>query len=241
MDTTEKDEILRDLFLTSDVNSESTSVIIKEIIKVNNYDDAQENTVVGYEREPIKLYIQSFGGSAYDCWALVDVMLHSKTPIHTYCTGYAMSCGFLIFLAGAKRFASKHSTFMYHQISMGYDYTEYTKIKENMYENTFLQGMMERMVIKRTNIPKSLLEDVREKKVDWYIHLTEAVKYGIVDEIIQKGAQMFVFWFLVILALVIVWLLASPHFSKIGEKVLDIKDEVSYNINKDNEEEKEKE
>lgn len=52
---------------------------------------------------------------------------------------------------------------------------------------------------------------------------------------------MFVFWFLVILALVIVWLLASPHFSKIGEKVLDIKDEVSYNINKDNEEEKEKE
>ena len=184
MDMTEKDEISRDLFLTSDVNAESTSGIIKEIIKVNNYDDAQENTVVDYKREPIKLHVQSFGGSAYDCWALVDVMLHSKTPVHTYCTGYAMSSGFLIFLAGAKRFASKHSTFMYHQISIGYDYMEYTRIKEDIYENDFLQKMMERMVLERTKISEGRLKDVREKKLDWYIHLPTAIELGIVDEII---------------------------------------------------------
>jgi hypothetical protein len=73
---------------------------------------------------------------------------------------------------------------MYHQISIGYDYMEYTRIKEDMHENDFLQKMMERMVLERTKISEDRLKDVREKKLDWYIHLATALELGIVDEMI---------------------------------------------------------
>ena len=69
----------------------------------NEKDQKQKN----YKREPIKLYINSNGGAIDDMWSLIDIMLNSKTPIYTYCTGYAMSAGFLIFLAGSKRFMTK--------------------------------------------------------------------------------------------------------------------------------------
>ena len=183
MNNGNENELSRVLYLSSDIDNESTSKIITEILKINEADDASEGSVVGFKREPIKLYVQSFGGSVYDCWALIDIMINTKTPIYTYCTGYAMSCGFLIFLAGDKRFASKHSTFMYHQISIGYDYMEYTRIKEDMHENEFLQGMMERMVLERTYISEDRLREVREKKIDWYIHLAEAVELGVVTEV----------------------------------------------------------
>lgn len=30
------------------------------------------------------------GGGVYDTWALIDIILNSKTPIYTYCAGYAI-------------------------------------------------------------------------------------------------------------------------------------------------------
>ena len=80
-------------------------------------DDEKDEKEKDYNREPIKLYINSYGGSIYDMWGLIDVILNSKTPIYTYCTGYAMSAAFKIFLAGHKRYCYKHSIFMYHQMS----------------------------------------------------------------------------------------------------------------------------
>jgi ATP-dependent Clp protease protease subunit len=179
------EEIKRDLFLASDVNAESTVEIIKEIIKANSYDDEQERTVVDYKREPIKLYVQSVGGNVYDCWALVDVMLHSKTPIHTYCTGYAMSCGFIIYLAGSKRFATKHSTFVYHQISSSYPLTKFEDLVNSIAEDSVLQEMMEQFVVERTNIKKSELEDIKKQKIDLYMHIENAVRSGVVDEVLK--------------------------------------------------------
>ena len=66
-----------------------------------------------------KIYINSNGGYVCDMWSLVDIMLNSKTPIYTYSTGYANSCGFLIFIAGTKRFITKHTKMCCHQFSGG--------------------------------------------------------------------------------------------------------------------------
>lgn len=133
--------------------------------------------------EPIKLYINTYGGFIDDMWSLIDLILKSKTPIHTYCTGYAMSAGFQIFLAGHKRFLSEHSKLMYHQISGGTRGT-YTDIIQSIPDLTRDQTQIEKYVISRTNIIQEKLDEVREKKLDWYIYPEEALRLGIADTIL---------------------------------------------------------
>ena len=116
-------------------------------------------------------------------WALIDVMLNSKTPIHTYCTGYAMSAAFKIFLAGHKRFATKHATFMYHQMSC-IRYGKYQDLVEDREQMDYLQKSIEEYVVERTNLTQADMDDIRERKKDFYIHSKDAVKWGIIDEVI---------------------------------------------------------
>lgn len=101
-------------YLSDNVDNESIGKLIWDILYQIREDDEKDEKEKDYKREPIKLYINSYGGSVYDMWGLIDIILNSKTPIYTYCTGYAMSAAFKIFLAGHKRYCYKHSTFMYH-------------------------------------------------------------------------------------------------------------------------------
>lgn len=117
-------------------------------------------------------------------WALVDIMENSKTPIYTYCTGYAMSAAFKIFLAGHKRYASKHATFMYHQMSC-FRHGKYQDLVEDRTEMDWLNAEIEQYVIDHTKMTREYIDDIRAKKKDAYIHLREAIDLGIVDEVIQ--------------------------------------------------------
>ena len=85
----------RTFYLSDDVDNESIGKLMWYLLYQIREDDEKDE-----KGEPIKLYINSYGGSVYDMWGLIDVILNSKTPIYTYCTGYAMSAAFKIFLAG---------------------------------------------------------------------------------------------------------------------------------------------
>jgi ATP-dependent Clp protease protease subunit len=52
---------------------------------------------------PIVIYIDSYGGSVYQCLGLISVMMNSKTKIHTI-TGVANECN-MILISGHKRFS----------------------------------------------------------------------------------------------------------------------------------------
>ena len=89
----------RIIYLSSDISDSSTSDICKQIISYNEVDRKGIARYRQYQIKPIYLYVQSFGGSVYDMWALIDIMESSNTPIITYCTGYCMSAAADIFLA----------------------------------------------------------------------------------------------------------------------------------------------
>lgn len=116
-------------------------------------------------------------------WSVVDIILTSKTPIHTYCTGRASSAALKIFLAGHKRFVSSHATFLYHQLSHSIEGT-YTDLVQDLAEDTYTQNEIEKHVMSRTKITKEKLDEIREKKIDWFIHANEAIELGIAHEII---------------------------------------------------------
>lgn len=168
--------------LVVEFNLEKSSLIIQEILKINEYDDEQEKMFKDYIRKPIELLINSYGGSVYACLGIINVIKTSKTPIHTICLGAAMSCGFMLLISGHKRFMYEHSIAMYHQIS-SVAWGEVEAMKNDLIQTEHLQTLFENIVLNRTKINKQMLSDFRLKKFDKFFTSKECLQFGIVDNL----------------------------------------------------------
>lgn len=186
--TPDKPELTeRNLFLCKGVDQDSIQEITSDIIKINEEDDIVEKltTIYGHPhvRHPIKIYIDSYGGFVYQMFGLISIMDKSKTPIHTFVTGCAMSAGFMLLISGHKRFAYENATPMYHQVS-SWSIGTVKEMEERVIEAKRLQEMIEKQVLKRTKITKKKLEDVYAKNIDWFMTAKEAKILGVVDDIV---------------------------------------------------------
>ena len=72
---------------------------------------------------------------------------------------------------------------MYHQMSCKLS-GKLQNVEEDRKEMGDQNTKIEEYVIDRTNLTKDDIKEIREKKKDFYIHSNEAVKYGIVDEVL---------------------------------------------------------
>lgn len=136
-----------------------------------------------YDREPIELYISSYGGDGYEVLGVVDLIRNMKAPVYTYLYGKAMSAGFLMFMVGDKRFISRNSTLMIHQLSGGMVGT-IQDMREQLEEYERLQEQVEDLVMLHTYLDEDDLGGVRFGKYDLYLSAEEAKELGIADEII---------------------------------------------------------
>lgn len=173
----------RVLHLYDAANPSTISSISKDLISVLESDEKQSWTICNYERPPIKLVINSYGGSVDDMFGLIDVILTSKTPIYTYCTGYAMSAGAMIFLAGHKRYCYQHTTFMLHSIST-FECGKYQQFMDGAARTKELQRQLNDYILERTSISKDVLLTAQRESRDIFYPAQEAKKYGIVNKII---------------------------------------------------------
>jgi ATP-dependent Clp protease protease subunit len=177
----------RNLYLPKQVDQASMNDLTKSIIEINEHDAHLKKLYKVYDLEykpkPIKIIIDSYGGMVYQCFGLIGVMESSKTPIHTICSGAAMSCGFIILINGHKRFGYKHSTPLYHQVSTGF-WGKVQDMEESLEQTKKLQKKIEDMTVDRTNISKKKLKEILKNKIDWYMDAKEAKSLGVIDEII---------------------------------------------------------
>lgn len=177
----------RKLYLAAQVDQDSMSELTKSIIEIND-NDAEIKKIydiydIEYKAKPIEIIIDSYGGLVYQCMGLLGVMNKSATPIHTIATGAAMSCGFMILIHGHKRFAYEHATPMFHQVSSGF-WGKYKDMEEDYKETKRLQKKFEKLTLEKTKITKSKLKEIVKTKYDWYMDSEEALKEGVIDEII---------------------------------------------------------
>lgn len=159
-----------------------TGKSIDELIRFwNRYDDAHSIPVE--EREPIKIYIDSCGGSLVETFTMIDSITMSKTPVWTICTGAAYSGGFFTFIAGHKRFAYPLASFLYHEGATGTS-ADAGKFRNfaAFYEKQLKQ--LKEVVLKYTTINEETYE--KHIKDDWWFTSKEALEYGICDEISTK-------------------------------------------------------
>lgn len=173
----------RIFYISDNIDNNSVGKVNFGLLKLIDEDNKKEKELKDFKREPIHLFVNSFGGTVYDMWSLIDIILQSKTPIYTYCTGYAMSAACEIFLAGHKRFVSKHAILMYHQLSAWSEGTiQDLKFDLEMLEK--IQKQMEEYVVGRTKVNYVTLKEIRERKKDWYIEADEAIELEFAHEII---------------------------------------------------------
>lgn len=177
----------RQLYLAQQVDQASINTLTKAIIEINQ-DDAYISKISAihgfeYKPEPIEIFIDSYGGYVYQCLGLLSIIQKSKISVHTIVTGCAMSCGFLIAIAGQKRYSFESSTFMYHQVSSG-AIGKLKDMEEDVIETKRLQKIIEDHTLARTKITAKDLEKCYNEKRDWYMTAKQAFKYGVVDQII---------------------------------------------------------
>lgn len=179
----------RILYLYERIDNNSVSTVTKEIMNFIMEDNEEEEKLKDYKRQPIRLFINSFGGSIYDMWGLIDLIISSPTPIYTYVSGYAMSAAFMIFIAGHKRFILNNSTIMIHQLSSGC-FGKYFDMVEEVDECTRLHERMTDYILSRTKIRSSTLKSCYETKKDWYVDSEMAIDLKIADEIVTSLSDL---------------------------------------------------
>ena len=147
----------------------------------NKYDDKRNIPIE--DRKPIKIYIDSNGGCLSDTFTMIDAIKLSKTPVWTICTGTAYSGGFFTFIAGHRRFAYDHASFLYHEgaTATGADAGKFRNYAE------FYQKELEQLKEVTLKYTKITSEEYKEHiKDDWWMTAEEALKYGVCDEITKE-------------------------------------------------------
>ncbi|MBR4428846.1 MAG: ATP-dependent Clp endopeptidase proteolytic subunit ClpP [Clostridia bacterium] len=154
-------------------------------------DDGAANTVVAQmlflEMEDpdrdIMLYINSPGGSISAGMAIYDTMKYLKCEVSTLCIGMAASMGAFLLAAGAKgkRKALPNSEIMIHQ-PLGGAEGQATDVLIHAEHMRFIKQRMNEELAKNTGKPVKTVEKDTER--DNFMTAEQALKYGIIDEII---------------------------------------------------------
>lgn len=169
----------RIIVLSEDVNPNSASVIIAQLLYLEGQDPEKD----------ISFYINSPGGSITDGMAIHDTMKYIKCDVSTICMGMAASMGAFLLASGTKgkRFALPNAEIMIHQplIAGGQGgglSGQATDIKIHADHIVRTREKMNRMLSEYTGQP---LEKVQlDTERDNFLSAEEAKAYGLIDEVI---------------------------------------------------------
>ncbi|MBP5462727.1 MAG: ATP-dependent Clp protease proteolytic subunit [Lachnospiraceae bacterium] len=178
-----KDLRQRKLFLNSDIEQLSVAEIVKHIMQYNK-EDAE---IAPEDRTPILLYIVSNGGEVDSGFELIDVIRASKTPVYTINLGYQYSMGFLIGIAGHKRFAAKNAKYLIHDGS-SFVYNSGAKAHDQMEFQKKVEERVKRYILSRSNLTNEEFDS--KLRVEWYLFADEAKEKGFVDYIIGEDCEL---------------------------------------------------
>lgn len=177
----EMDDIMlekRQIFLTEEVNAQTASALLKQLMYLEQEDPEKEVT----------LYINSPGGEVASGIAVYDYIGTMKAPVRTVCIGTAASMGSILFLAGGKREMLEHTKIMIHDPSFAYGNMRGQKPLE-------LQKKVDDLMKTRKTLCEIIaaksgmaLEEVYEKtQVDCFLDAQEALECGIATDIIRAA------------------------------------------------------
>ena len=168
----------RIIFLVGPVEEHMANLVIAQLLFLES-----ENP-----QKDIALYINSPGGAVSAALAMYDTMQFVKPDVSTLCVGQACSAGALLLASGAagKRHCLPNSTVMIHQVLGGYQ-GQNTDIQIHAQETKRIGDLLSTIIAKHTKQPLKNIE--KDTNRDNFMCPGEALKYGIIDSIIDRREQ----------------------------------------------------
>lgn len=175
---------LRVIGLYSNVEDEKIAELTQALLYLNETNKMRDKEKE--ESKPVEFYINTYGGSADDMFALYDVMqkIQEETEIHTIGVGKVMSAGTLLLAAGTKgkRKIGKNCRVMIHNVAAG-NFGILPNLTNELEAIQQLQDDYINAMVENTKFTRKSLQKLLNEKVNIYLSAEEAVKYGLADEI----------------------------------------------------------
>jgi ATP-dependent Clp protease protease subunit len=165
----------RIVFLGTPIDDNVGNLIMAQLLHLESEDPDKD----------INLYVNSPGGDITSLFAIYDTMQYIKPDISTICMGQAASAAAVLVIAGTrgKRYALPHSRILLHQPRGGAE-GQAVDIQIQAREIVRYRELIDQLISEHTGQP---LERVsRDTDRDFILTAEEAVKYGVVDEVIES-------------------------------------------------------
>ena len=165
----------RIIFLTGPIDDNIASLICAQLLFLESENPKKE----------ISFYINSPGGIVWSGLAMYDTMQYISSKIMTICIGQAASAGSLLLTAGADnmRYSLPNSRIMMHQPSGGYQ-GQVTDIEIQTKEIIKTKKRLNEIYAKHSGKDIKEVEEIME--MDKYFSPQEAIKFGLIDKIVEN-------------------------------------------------------
>ncbi len=136
----------------------------------------------------IHLYINSPGGSVYDGLAIYDTIQYIAPDVQTIGIGLQASMGAFLLSSGqkGKRYALPNARIMIHQ-PLGGAQGQATEIEIQTKEILRIKRNLNEIL--SANTGQKLAKIEKDTDRDFFMSADEALKYGIIDQILQKSQK----------------------------------------------------
>lgn len=165
----------RIIMLSGEVNDAVASTIVAQMLFLEAEDPEKD----------IYFYINSPGGVVTSGMAIYDTMNYIRPDVTTICIGQAASMGAFLLCSGAKgkRYALPHARIMIHQ-PLGGAQGQATDIEIQAKEILRMKRELNNIIAKNTGQKIAKVEKDTDR--DNFMSATEAVEYGMIDEVLNK-------------------------------------------------------
>ncbi len=165
----------RIIFLGTAIDDMVANLIIAQLLFLESEDPTKE----------IYIYVNSPGGLITSGLAIYDTMQYVKPPVATICTGQAASMGAVLLTGGekGKRYALPHARVLIHQ-PLGGAQGQATDIDIQAREILRMREEINSIIVKHTGQEMEKIRQDTER--DFFMTAEQALKYGIIDQIVEK-------------------------------------------------------
>ncbi len=171
----------RIIFLGGPLDDVAANLIIAQMLFLSNEDSKND----------IHFYVNSPGGSITAGLAVYDTMQFLRCDVATYCVGQAASMAAVLLSGGkaGKRFLLANSRVLLHQpLIAGVLEGPATDIEIETREILRLRSRLYKILAEHTGQESERIEKDCDRNL--WLEADEAVKYGLVDRILQKAPEI---------------------------------------------------
>ena len=168
------------IYFYSNVNRESVVELNKKIGEIESKSLTLSNNL-DISPPPIKIFINSGGGSITAGISSMDTILRTKVPVHTYVDGFCASAATFLSIVGTKRFISKNSYMLIHQLSSQF-WGKYSELEDQKQNLDLMMDMIKNTYKEYTKVTVKKLDEILKHDLFWDAETCKTL--GLVDEIV---------------------------------------------------------